>query len=172
MRTCGHFYTLGRGRGSDRFKAASVNEGLVDIPYSIFHGTARPFSMSLFRVMWGFGSPYDPEEMKAMMGQSPIYNIQHVKTPVLLEYGLSSWAPDQGRIFFQALQYFDVPSEFIVYPRTGQGINEPLLREDSMKRNLAWFDYWLRGKPYPDAAKQARYDRWKQNIAAMAKPRN
>jgi hypothetical protein len=36
-----------------------------------------------------------------------------------------------------------VPSEFIVYRRTGNGINEPVLSEDSMLRNLEWFDFWV-----------------------------
>jgi hypothetical protein len=38
-----------------------------------------------------------------------------------------------------------VPVEFIRYPRTGHGIEEPRLRAESARRNLEWFDYWVAG---------------------------
>ncbi|MCI0627433.1 MAG: S9 family peptidase [Acidobacteria bacterium] len=154
---------------TDRFKAASIGEGVaMDIPYVIFGAGGHAPRMNLYRDMWGFGSPYDPAEMKEMMRQSPAYHVQNVKTPVLLEYGASG-GPEQGKIFFQGLKYFNIPSEFIVYPRTSHGIEEPLLREDSYKRNLAWFDYWLLDKPYPDPAKQVQYDGWKQQQRTRTK---
>jgi dipeptidyl aminopeptidase/acylaminoacyl peptidase len=47
---------------------------------------------------------------------------------------------------FGVLQRFRVPSQLVVYPRTGHGVEEPLLREDSFERNLAWFDHWVLGR--------------------------
>jgi hypothetical protein len=69
-----------------------------------------------------------------------------LRTPTLLEYGVLALAEPEGTEMFGALQRFNVPSQFIVYPRTGHGIEEPLLREDSFRRNLAWFDYWVLGR--------------------------
>jgi dipeptidyl aminopeptidase/acylaminoacyl peptidase len=33
----------------------------------------------------------------------------------------------------------------VVYPGQGHGIEEPRLALDAMKRNLDWFNKWLRG---------------------------
>lgn len=131
---------------TDRFKAASIGEGLTNVPYNAFHAGGDPSRVDFQRDFSGWDPPYDPAELKEMMRQSPIHNVQNVKTPTLLEYGSESMAPEYGRTFFQGLWHFKVPSEFIVYHRTGHGINEPLLLEDSMKRNLEWFDYWVLGK--------------------------
>ena len=78
---------------------------------------------------------------------------------------MKSLALSDGRAFYLAMQFFGVPSELVVYPRTGHGLEEPRLIEDSWKRNLRWFDYWLKGKEYPDALKSQYYDAWKQKQA-------
>ncbi len=158
----GGYLTAYAATQTDRFAAASVGDGTADIPGNVFRSGAIPWAMQLFRQMWGLGSPYDADELRLMMQQSPIYNVHRTRVPVLLEYGLESLAPTQGRIFFQGLQRFGIPSEFVVYPRTGHGVEEPKLREDSITRNLAWFDYWLLGRPYPDRKRQAEYDKWKE----------
>jgi dipeptidyl aminopeptidase/acylaminoacyl peptidase len=145
-----------------RFKAASVNEGIVDIPYNAFLQAGSEHRRSLLRIMSGFDPPYEPSSLHAMMDQSALYHLDAVTTPVLLEYGLNSEAGDQGRLFFNGLARFNVPAEFIVYPRTGHGIEEPLLKQASMERNIAWFDYWMRGEPYPDPAKRRKYDAWRR----------
>lgn len=131
---------------TNRFKAASIGEGPTDHVNILFHACGDPSRVKFYRDFMGWDPPYDPMELKEIMRQSAIYNVRKVKTPALLEYGSESMAPDHGRIFFQALQYFEVPSQFIVYPRTRHGVSEPLLREDSMLRNLKWFDFWVLGK--------------------------
>jgi dipeptidyl aminopeptidase/acylaminoacyl peptidase len=145
-----------------RFKAASVNDGVVDLASDILLQGGSAWRLSLQRVMSGFGPPYDPHELSEMMRQSAIFNIQRVSTPVLLEYGVNGAAPTQGKMFYEGLQYFQVPSEFIVYPRTAHGITEPQLRENSFRRNLAWLDYWLLDRPYSNPRLQVQYDDWKR----------
>ena len=86
-------------------------------------------------------------------------------TPVLVEAGeKSGWKTD--RAYYRGLRHFNLPSEFYVYPRSGRGWDEPKLMQDSFQRHVAWFDYWIKGKPYPDAKKQQTYDAWKQTNAA------
>jgi dipeptidyl aminopeptidase/acylaminoacyl peptidase len=72
--------------------------------------------------------------------------MDRVRMPTLLEFGVNSLAQPDGIEMFGVLQRFRVPSELVVYPRTGHGIEEPLLREDSYRRNVAWFDYWVLGR--------------------------
>jgi dipeptidyl aminopeptidase/acylaminoacyl peptidase len=35
----------------------------------------------------------------------------------------------------------------VIYPRAGHGPNEPRQILDVMRRNLDWFDRWLKEKP-------------------------
>lgn len=51
--------------------------------------------------------------------------------------------------------------ELVIYPRQHHVSEEPVMILDSNRRNLAWFDCWLRALPYPDAPTQARYEAWK-----------
>lgn len=80
------------------------------------------------------------------MEQSAIYQMHRVRTPTMLEFGVHALAEPDGIEILGVLQRFRVPSELVVYPRTGHGVEEPLLREDSFRRNLAWFDYWVLGQ--------------------------
>lgn len=83
--------------------------------------------------------------------------LDRVKTPVLVESGeQGAWKRD--RVYFRGLQHFWVPSEWYVYPRSGHGWDEPGLMLDAYRRHVAWFDYWIHGKPYPDASKLGGYE--------------
>jgi len=130
-----------------RFKAASIGDGPTDIPHGIFQAMGDSSSIRLYKDLQGFDPPYDRNELEEAMRQSPLHHVQNAETPSLLEYGESSMAPTHGRVFYRGLLHFGVPVEFVVYPRTGHGINEPKLREDSMRRNLEWMDYWVLGSP-------------------------
>lgn len=67
-----------------------------------------------------------------------------------------AWKRD--RVYFRGLQHFGVPSEWYVYPRSGHGWDEPGSMLDAYRRHVAWFDYWIHGKPYPDASKLGGYE--------------
>jgi dipeptidyl aminopeptidase/acylaminoacyl peptidase len=132
-----------------RFDAASVNDGPVDLPETMALGAANPGMQQHWQDQAGFSDPYDPQDLARMKAQSPIYHIANVRTPSLLEYGYKDHGgvgEMMGGKFFQGLRRFGVPSEFILYPRTGHGIYEPSLRKESARRNLEWFDYWLLGQ--------------------------
>lgn len=83
-----------------------------------------------------------------MLRESTLFRLQKITTPVLAEFGgAHNFAATHGRMLLQTLRYRQVPVELIAYPRTGHGVNEPLLRADNIRRNLEWFDYWLLNKP-------------------------
>jgi len=50
----------------------------------------------------------------------------------------------QSQELFVALKRNEVPVEFVVYPRQPHGIGEPALQRDAMKRNVDWFDRWMK----------------------------
>lgn len=136
-------YAITRTR---RFRAASIGDGATDMPYALRQSMGDPSMVQLYKDLLGFDPPYDRDGLAEAIRQSPIHHVQNVRTPTLLEYGEESLASTHGQSFYHGLLHFNVPVEFVVYPRTGHGINEPRLREDSMVRNLEWMDYWVMGK--------------------------
>ena len=131
---------------TNMFKAAAIWEGSpTDIPHGLYRVAANPNTSRLTKGT-AFQSAFDRKQLKAMLTQSPVQNFRHVKTPLLLQYGILSLASSDGLVLFQAARYFHVPSEFIVYPRTAHALTEPLLREDSFKRSAAWFDKYLKAR--------------------------
>lgn len=145
---------------TNRFRAAIYGEGHPNILQSLLQYRSSDL-LGLSRDMWGFGNPYEPAEIERAFTTSAIYRLNEVKTPVLIEAGeRSAWETD--RAFYRGLKYFDVPSEFWVYPRSGHGWDEPRLKQDAYQRHIAWFDYWIKDHSYPDPRKQPVYDAWKK----------
>jgi dipeptidyl aminopeptidase/acylaminoacyl peptidase len=153
---------------TDRFVAAIYGEGSPDLLGGMAEYQTKRW-LSLNRDGAGINSPFEQDDIQHMMEQSPIYQLDRVRTPVLIESGeKSAWKTD--RQLYRGLAHFGVPAEFWVYPRSGHGWDEPKLMQDAYRRHIAWFDYWLLGHPYPDATKQQRYDEWKaRRSAANAK---
>lgn len=144
---------------TDRFKAAIYGEGspfmmdvMIQYPSSFFLG--------LFRDMWGIRNPFEPEVIQRQFEQSALFHLDRVHTPMLIESGELNFH-ELDRALYRGLRYFGVPAEFYVYPRSGHGWDEPLLKQDAYRRHIAWFDYWIRDVPYPDEEKLASYDTWK-----------
>jgi len=150
-------YTVTR---TDRFRAAAIGESnwhtLLKFRWDTWTGVGEKAEHR-----HAIHNPYDPAQRALGLGEDYLWNLHNIRTPSLLEFGIDSMAAYIGRPLFQGLQYFGVPSELIVYPRTGHSIEEPRLRLDSFHRKIAWFDYWVRDYPHPDAGKQARYNTWK-----------
>jgi len=144
---------------ADRFLAAIYGEGAPDqLGVLAKYPTKR--WLSLDRDMAGIRSPFERDDIQNMFDQSAIYQLDRVRTPVLIESGeKSAWKTD--RQLYRGLLHFGVPAEFWVYPRSGHGWDEPKLMQDAYRRHIAWFDYWLLDRPYPDTEKQHRYDEWK-----------
>jgi len=129
-----------------RFKAGDINEGFPNTLRLALRYAGSPFSRQLLHDQYGTGSPWNKKDLRVLWENSPVYAMDHAKTPTLLEFGELAGARDEGVELYSGLQYFHVPSMFIVYPRTGHGIEEPKLLIDSYRRQLSWFDYWVLGK--------------------------
>jgi dipeptidyl aminopeptidase/acylaminoacyl peptidase len=129
-----------------RFKAGDINEGFPNTLQLALRYIGNPFWRQLLKDQEGMGSPWSKKDLQVLWKNSPIYAMDHAKTPTLLEFGELSLAHDGGVELYSALQYFHVPSMFVVYPRSGHGLDEPKLLVDSYRRQLGWFGYWVRGK--------------------------
>jgi dipeptidyl aminopeptidase/acylaminoacyl peptidase len=50
----------------------------------------------------------------------------------------------QGFEFYAGLRDAGVPVEFVLHPDQGHSITDWQLYQDWVRRNLQWFDFWLR----------------------------
>ncbi len=135
---------------TQRFRAASLGDGVVEMLSVAYSQAAMPWYQDLLRDLAGIGNMTTPAGVEGLFRESSLLRIGNVKTPVLAEFGsIHGLAATQGRILMHALRLQGVPVELVAYPRTGHGVVEPLLRLDSMRRNLEWFDYWVQGNGSP-----------------------
>lgn len=131
-----------------RFAAASINDGPTDL--STDYGVNYAYHALSFRFFFG-GTPWTMPDVYA--AQSPITFVDRVRTPVLMRYGGRSATGDdvrqpymlaQGFEFYAGLRDAGVPVEFVLHPDQGHSIMDWQLYQDWVRRNLQWFDFWLR----------------------------
>mgnify|MGYP000871621794 CR=1 FL=1 len=119
---------------SNRFKAASVGAGPVDLV-----GMTACDLFELFPQYFG-GWYWDEHDLYVQ--HSPIHHVQNVQTPTLIQHGTDDFRVPvaQGLTLYNALKTRGVPVEMVLYPRSGHVVVEPRLVYDVLSRNLAWFE--------------------------------
>lgn len=85
-------------------------------------------------------------------------NAERMRTPLLLQ--LSDDEYSLALETFTALREHDQPVEMFVFPDEHHIKWQPAHRAAIYARNLDWFDYWLRDRRDPAAAKRDQYVRW------------
>ncbi len=126
---------------SARFKAASVGAGVTNLVSMQGTSDIPGFLPDYFgKELWDDGGA-DPLKAHSAMG-----HIGKASTPTLIQHGEQDLRVPitQGYELYTALKRRNVPVKMVTYPRTPHGIQEPKLMEDAMKRNLEWFDQWLK----------------------------
>ncbi|HVI97495.1 MAG TPA: Atxe2 family lasso peptide isopeptidase [Sphingomonas sp.] len=93
-------------------------------------------------------------------------NADRINVPLLMqlsddEYLLSLEA-------FEALREAGKPVEMYVFPDEHHNKWQPRHRLAIYRRNVDWFDFWLRSTEHPDPAKRPQYMRWRQ-LRALAR---
>ena len=124
---------------TDRFRAAAVGAGTTNA-YSIYGQTDIP---EYYEAYFG-AKPW--EAIEAYQRHSPIFFAGNIKTPTLILHGeKDDRVPlPQSQELYQALKQNNVPVEFAISPRQGHVIREPKLLMDLRRRQLHWFNRWLR----------------------------
>jgi len=144
------------------FRAASFAEGSVD-KFSNYGEMSGWLNINV-QDYYYLGTPYENAERYWRI--SPLFHVAGLRTATLLESGDQSLAV-QGFEFQTALWRCGVPSEFVIYPKTGHTMDRPLQEAASADRNLDWFDYWLLGRKQPDPHKREQYLRWERTDSTM-----
>ena len=134
----GYFTSWAIGH-SDRFKAAIVGAGVVDLAsmeacdISSWLPTAQMLA-----------TPWDDPEIYQRC--SPISAAGSMATPTLILHGAADPRVrlGQGRQLYNVLRFRKVPVEMVVYPREQHPILERHHQRDMLTRVCDWYDKWLK----------------------------
>ena len=100
------------------------------------------------------------EGLKTWFANSPGFNLDKIKVPVLMEehdpisliYGWDAYA-------LLPLQH--KPIDLLYMRDGGHVLSKPRERFVSQEMNADWFDFWLNGHEDPDPYKSKQYERWR-----------
>ena len=123
---------------TDRFRFAISGAGMADLAAE-FGTEARSAGDE-----WYYGVPY--ENLAGFQKSSPITFIKNAKTPTLILQGEADTTDpiSQSQMLYRGLKRYNVPAEFVVYPREPHGLREPKHIADGYRRSLEWADKYLK----------------------------
>lgn len=89
------------------------------------------------------------EQRETWRKNSPISYVEKVSAPTLIIHGENDFRTplSEGQIWYASLKKLGVPTEFLIYPRSGHGIGEPWLAADAQERSRQWMVHWLIEQP-------------------------
>jgi dipeptidyl aminopeptidase/acylaminoacyl peptidase len=127
-------------RSSDRFKAAVMGAGISNW---ISFGGLTDIPNEMARAHWN-GYMWDNKDIQ--WDRSPLKYIDNTAAPTLILFGENDARvpPSQGWELYNALKYYDVDTEFILYPRAGHSIVEREHQMALLNRVLDWFDRYVK----------------------------
>ncbi|MDR9416019.1 MAG: prolyl oligopeptidase family serine peptidase, partial [Gracilimonas sp.] len=126
---------------TDRFKAISMGAGLFNLESMFVTTDVIDYGLGLMG-----GGYWESDELKEVYKKlSPHTMVDEVTTPVQLLHSSNDQRVPASQSFemYQVLKRMDVPTELVLYPRSGHGPSEPKLSVDVGMRVLDWFDTYL-----------------------------
>lgn len=122
---------------TNRFKAAICGAGMADLATE-FGTESRPEGDE-----WYYGTPY--ENLPAFQKSSPILYVKNARTPTLILQGEADTTDpiSQSQMLYRGLKRYNVPAEFVVYPREPHGLRERYHIADRYRRSLEWIEKYL-----------------------------
>ena len=130
---------------TDRFKAISSGAGAMNW-ISMYAQSDVQRNRAEY-----FGRGKKPwEDFEAYWRVSPLRYIGNARTPTLIHVvdGDPRVPRPQSEELHMALKQRGVPTEFFVYPGSSHGIPDPRNQYLKAVAEFAWFEKWIRGKPW------------------------
>ena len=123
---------------TDRFRVAVAGGGISNWQ-SYFGQCITQQSMIPYFIV----PPY--EDAEVYLRSSPITFVKNAKTPLLMIAGASDGEvpASQSFEFWRGLQWFGVPTQFVLYPNEGHVLTDPEHIRDLSQRKIAWFIRYL-----------------------------
>lgn len=141
---------------SDRFSAASVSSLISRNGFLAIGGPARATE---FRRAGLINLPLE-KGIEFWKSVSIAENPEKVRVPLLVQVSDDELA--SGVDSYEVLREQNRPVELYVYPGEHHNKWQPSHRLALYKRNLQWFDFWLRGVRHADPLDPEQYDRWER----------
>jgi dipeptidyl aminopeptidase/acylaminoacyl peptidase len=157
-RTC--FYVLEiLAAGSPPVKAASITDGYL-VGYLEYMMSQRESGISKEAEAMIGAKPFG-EGLQQWLKRSPLFNLEHVNTPLLVvgmgpSGVLQMWEP------YAALRHLQKPVDLIMLNTDEHVLTNPAVRMASQGGSLDWFRFWLQGMEDPDPVKVEQYRRWRE----------
>jgi len=128
-----------------RFKSAVTGAGMSDL-ISEYGAEKNPEYDE-----WFWGVPYEKPE--GFLNGSPFLYVKNAKTPTLILHGESDVIdpPGQSQELYRGLKRYNVPAEYVLYPREPHGFQEAKHYVDVHKRVIGWFSLYLKGEKPKEA---------------------
>ncbi len=136
----GYLSAMGATHQSSYFRAAVMGAGISN--WISFAGTTDiPHEMQL--VHW---NQWWNDDVEMQWSRSPLSAINKARTPTLILHGMDDERvhPGQALEMHQALKDKGVPTQLVLYPRSGHGVSERAHRIDLYERQIAWFEKYLK----------------------------
>lgn len=112
---------------------------------------------SLYRTLYG-GSAIDKAAIPNYRKYNAVFRAKDFEGPLLQQFAAET--AEIGLELNSALRDAHVPSELVFFPHESHIFWQPKHQAGAMRRNLEWFDYWLRGKRSSRAGAAKQYVRW------------
>ncbi|NGX47926.1 MAG: Dipeptidyl-peptidase 5 [Chlamydiae bacterium] len=141
---------------STKFKAACYGEGADYNPSGYWwcgdDGWAKIFHNT-------FGGPPWGETLENYRSFCPLFNIENIKTPVLMEYAEIGCMGYEFEMYVP-LRILHKPAELVLYKDEEHNFVRPKARLASMKRKVDWFNFWILNKKDAAPILKEQYERW------------
>jgi len=131
---------------TDMFKAASSGAGASNWISMYAQSDVR-----IYRTPWFLGNPWQPNAPLSTYRQhSPVFFAHQAKTPTLILFGENDRRVPlpQGVEMYRALKANQVPTELVIFPRSGHGPRELRHRLYKMNKEFHWLEKHIRGKEF------------------------
>ncbi len=142
----GGFLTNAVVTADQRFKAASSGAGVLDqfLQWGLEDTPGHVINYMSGKQPW--------QDLDAYRKASPAYQLGKVKTPMLIHVGENDARVPaaHAKTLHRALyRYLDVPTQLVIYPGEGHGLDSLKHRRAKLEWDAAWFDHYVLGKPLP-----------------------
>jgi dipeptidyl aminopeptidase/acylaminoacyl peptidase len=127
---------------TQRFRAAVIECGSTDL-------VTLNLTIDVPTPMRRYFGGDEIRDRQFFLSRSPLTFIERCKTPTLVLHGENdNRCPlAQGRAWHRGLELLGVETEMVIYPGEGHGLAKRENQLDNMRRVLAWYDKYLKGRP-------------------------